>query len=183
MLDHPYQADGAAPADSPDGQDPAAAPPPRPRIRIRMCGQELAQSADGAGPGAGDTDYAVGYRKPPRHSQFRPGKSGNPRGRPKAAKGLKTIVRETMAAKIPVRTAGGETKMSRIEAVLHKTIELAMKGNHRAQHQLILLYGAAVPEAEAPVAARARAEDLTAADLALLEEYKAELLTEQGNVP
>ena len=28
-------------------------------------------------------DYAVGYGKPPQHSRFKPGRSGNPKGRPK----------------------------------------------------------------------------------------------------
>src|SRR5215213_6143909 len=27
--------------------------------------------------------YEVGYRKPPRHTQFKPGQSGNPKGRPR----------------------------------------------------------------------------------------------------
>lgn len=35
-------------------------------------------------------DDKVGYRKPPRHSQFRLGQSGNPRGRPKGTRGVKT---------------------------------------------------------------------------------------------
>ena len=30
-------------------------------------------------------DYKVGYAKPPTGSQFKPGQSGNPRGRPKSA--------------------------------------------------------------------------------------------------
>lgn len=37
-----------------------------------------------------DDDGKVGYRMPPRHSQFRPGQSGNPRGRPRGARGVKT---------------------------------------------------------------------------------------------
>lgn len=35
-------------------------------------------------------DSKVGYGKPPRHSQFKPGQSGNPRGRPRGARGVKT---------------------------------------------------------------------------------------------
>jgi len=29
------------------------------------------------------SDYEVGYKKPPRHSQFKPGNRGNPKGRGK----------------------------------------------------------------------------------------------------
>jgi hypothetical protein len=38
---------------------------------------------------ADDNDDEVGYGKPPKHGQFKPGKSGNPRGRPRGAHGLK----------------------------------------------------------------------------------------------
>ncbi len=31
----------------------------------------------------GDDDYEVGYGKPPKNTQFKKGKSGNPKGRPK----------------------------------------------------------------------------------------------------
>lgn len=40
--------------------------------------------------GSNDDGDKVGYGNPPRHSQFRPGQSGNPRGRPRGARGVKT---------------------------------------------------------------------------------------------
>jgi hypothetical protein len=36
-----------------------------------------------------DAPYEVGYGRPPRHSQFRPGESGNPGGRPKGRRSFK----------------------------------------------------------------------------------------------
>lgn len=121
----------------------------------------------------------VGYKSPPRHSQFKPGQSGNPRGRPKGAKGLKTIVHDLMTAKVAVRTASGERKISRIEAVLQKTIELAMKGNQRALAELTKLYSAAVPDPPTQAAVHS-AEELTQTDLAILDELKAGWLAEAG---
>ena len=44
-------------------------------------------------------DYEVGYRKPPRHSQFKPGQSGNPRGRKKGSRGLKSDLAAELEAK------------------------------------------------------------------------------------
>lgn len=124
-------------------------------------------------------DYTVGYRKPPVATRFKPGKSGNPKGRPKAAKGLNTIVRKTLTQKVSVRTANGEQRISRIEAALHKTVELAMKGNPRALAQLIKLYADAVPDAQTSVDQRAPDQDLTATDLAILEELQRMLMDEE----
>ena len=40
--------------------------------------------------------YEVGYGKPPRHTRFIKGQSGNPRGRPTGAKNLKTLLSEAL---------------------------------------------------------------------------------------
>lgn len=99
-------------------------------------------------PEVGDpADYTVGYGRPPAHTQFKPGTSGNPKGRPPGARGIKTLVREMMTAKVSVRTATGVTQVTRIEALLHKILELASKGNLRAQVLLLNLYDASVPDA------------------------------------
>jgi len=126
-------------------------------------------------------DYEIGYGKPPKHTRFKPGRSGNPRGRPKAARGLNTIVRDTLMQKVAVRTASGETKkISRIEAVLQKTLEQAMKGNPRALSQLLKLYGDAVPDEKPEAVSSPADEDLTAADLAILAELQKVLASGPG---
>ena len=81
-----------------------------------------------------------------------------------------------MTERITVRAAGGETKMSLVEAVLHKTFELAMKGDHRALKQPLSLYGSVVPEAEPLVADAAQTEELTAAEIAENEAFYAEFM-------
>jgi hypothetical protein len=88
----------------------------------------------------------VGYRKPPAHSRFKPGESGNAKGRKKGAKGMKTLAQQTLTAKVSVRTSNGDHKMMRIEALLHKLVELGMKGNPRALLTLINMYQEAIPE-------------------------------------
>jgi hypothetical protein len=150
-------------------------PPARRRVRPSAPAIEASSADETPRP----SDYVVGYGRPPVHTRFKAGQSGNPRGRPKGAKGLNTLAREILTAKVSVRTVSGETKMPRIEAVFHKAIELAIKGNPRAQSQVLRRYASAVPE---PVVAESAspAEELTATDLAILEELKASLLQEMG---
>lgn len=97
-------------------------------------------------PDVGGREYDVGYRKPPKHAQFRPGQSGNPKGRKKGTKGMKTLAQKTLTAKVAVRTGNGPKQMMRIEALLHKMVELGMKGNPRALLALFSMYQSAVPE-------------------------------------
>ena len=81
----------------------------------------------------------VGYRNPPRKAQFPKGKSGNPRGRPAGAKGLKTDLKKVMATIRTIVVNGkeitGRTQWLMLEA-------LAMRGSYgdlRAVAQLLPL--------------------------------------------
>lgn len=162
---------------SPAGAEPTRPlPPVRHRVRVRTPPATDSQVPE---PPAEPSNYVVGYGRPPTHTRFKPGSSGNPRGRPKAAKGLKTLARDVLTTRVPVRTASGERKMHRIEAVLHKTVELAMKGNPRALAEVLKLYASAVPESAVSEAA-APVEELTAGDLAILEELKTSFLQDSG---
>lgn len=118
-------------------------------------------------------EFDVGYGKPPRHARFKPGQSGNPKGRPKGAKGMKTLVRQLLTEKLTVKTAAGPKRMSRMEAALHKLAERAFAGELRALHWLVQLYQAAVPDEPArdQVVSPAPA-DMDAHDQALLDALK-----------
>ena len=156
------------------------AQPMLPRARVRTRAAPSADPAATATPCAtlaDRPDYEVGYRKPPMQGQFKPGQSGNPHGRKRQSKGLNMIVRETLGGKVTVRTARGTKQISKIEAVLQKTLEKAMKGGARALVELMKLWRAAVPDVyEDHVNAAPRPEKLTAADLAIIDAFRGTLL-------
>jgi hypothetical protein len=74
----------------------------------------------------------VGYCHPPKHSQFPPGRSGNPKGRPKGAKNETTIWRSILNRKIAIREGGRERKVTVLEALMLKSVEDGFKGNVKA---------------------------------------------------
>ena len=71
---------------------------------------------------APERDYKVGYGRPPLASRFKPGQSGNAKGRPKGAKNLATLTREKLEAKVTVREGGREKRMSKAEIGVTKLV-------------------------------------------------------------
>lgn len=180
MTDITPRKRGFRPINKPAARAPSPAlsedsnPPLRKRIRpIIPVEQEQSQ--------ASSERYEIGYKKPPKSTQFQPGQSGNPNGRKKGTKGMKTLARETLTAKVTVRTTDGTKKMARIEALMHKLIELAMKGNPRAMLALFRLYENAIPDHEDADGADKAAPPLTETDEAILAELRTLLLSEGGS--
>lgn len=84
-------------------------------------------------------DYPVGYGKPPKHSQFQKGESGNPKGRPKASKGLKTELREELGELVSVTIDGKTRRVSKRRLVIKALAAKAAKGNVPAADKLLSL--------------------------------------------
>ena len=63
-------------------------------------------------------EYEVGYKKPPQHTRFKPGQSGNRHGRPAGSKNLATIVREALDAKVVVSERVDRTLLCRSEVLV-----------------------------------------------------------------
>ncbi len=82
-------------------------------------------------------DYKVGYGKPPKKGQFEKGKSGNPKGRPKESRNLKTDLIEVLHGKVMVKEGGKELKLTKQQALLRRMMADALQGNHRAQTLLL----------------------------------------------
>lgn len=120
--------------------------------------------------------YEVGYKRPPAATRFKPGQSGNPRGRPKRSKGFKTIIRESMLERVLVRTPKGERSLTKAEALVLKVFELASKGNLKAMERLLAWYERAMPETADPGPDHASGEVFTAADEAILDAFRSTIL-------
>jgi hypothetical protein len=87
----------------------------------------------------GRATYEVGYGKPPRHSRFKPGQSGNPKGRRRGSKSTGTLLREILDEKVVVREGSREKKITRHEAWLRQTMNGALKGDAKASATMISL--------------------------------------------
>jgi len=90
-----------------------------------------------------DTKYEVGYGKPPKNTRFKPGQSGNPRGRPKGIPNrplpierLKSIVRREAYRKIKVKDGDRQVTMTMADAVIRSVVLAAAKGNARSQKHM-----------------------------------------------
>jgi hypothetical protein len=77
-------------------------------------------------------DYEVGYARPPRHSRFVKGQSGNPRGRPRGAENIKTLLNEALNELVVVTDHGGRRKVSKRKAFITQIVNGGAKGNFRA---------------------------------------------------
>jgi len=89
------------------------------------------------------SDLDVGYGRPPVHTRFKPGVSGNPKGRPKTFKprNLLRDLQEVYLKEIPVKDGNSRVRMSRV-VLLHETLlREALKGNARSASLAVKLAG------------------------------------------
>jgi len=74
----------------------------------------------------------VGDKHPPLHSRFKPGHSGNKKGRPKGRSDLNTKIEERLRKTVLVTRAGMQLKMPAGQAIGEQLIGLSMNRNLKA---------------------------------------------------
>ena len=105
----------------------------------------------------------VGYRRPPKHTRFKRGQSGNPKGRPRGSKNLKTLLAEELRTPITLRDGGAGRRIVKAQAVVMSLIARSLKGDSRATATIFQLADSAEAEEVA------EAHDFSVTDLALIE--------------
>ena|SRR5450631_1862874 len=83
------------------------------------------------------TPYEVGYGKPPESAQFRAGVSGNPKGRPKGAKSIPSILAKMGREKVRITVNGRVRTVTKLEAVFMQLINKAAGGDLKATRELL----------------------------------------------
>ena len=114
-------------------------------------------------------DDAVGYGRPPKHTRFQPGQSGNPKGRPKGIRNLKTELEQEMRQRILVREGNKQMRITKRHAVIKSQLAKAIKGDTRAAAWVFEMVGRLLDPDGVEGAGTGR--DLPADDQAILADY------------
>jgi len=102
------------------------------------------------------------------------GETRNPNGRPRGAKGTKTMVRKVLTAKTTVREGGRNRKVTLYHALFMKEVEMAIQGDWRARKTVLELGRWALPE-EAPVPVDGDQSEVRESDEAIIKWFEGEL--------
>ena len=127
-----------------------------------------------------DDGFAVGYKKPPQHSRFQPGRSGNPRGKQKGVRNFGSDVKRTLEVPVRLNDRGRAKRVSTQEAALLRLREMALNGHARSIVQILELAkifnnGTAVESAGE--------EALAAEDQAILDAYAEDVRSRPPTAP
>jgi|GEM_PF-902545 len=85
-----------------------------------------------------DSDYPVGYGRPPRDTRFKKGSSGNPKGRPRGSKNSTTLLKEALNEQVAITENGRRRTITKKEAIVTQIVNKAASGDHRSIQLLLL---------------------------------------------
>jgi Family of unknown function (DUF5681) len=113
------------------------------------------------------SDYVVGYRRPPKATQFMAGKSGNPKGRPKGSRSVGAVLQDIIRQKIAVTDYGKTRRIPALEVMLRRLVNDAMRSDPRAVKLLLSLVDRYAESPETTL----RLGDVLAEDQEILAQY------------
>ena len=126
------------------------------------------------------SNHKTGYKKPPKHTRFKKGQSGNPAGRPKGRKSLNKRFEEMMAEKVTIVENGERKQVAKGDLLLKSLFNQATKGNIRAADMLLKRLDAIEYEQESHKMAKSGRE-LDEADIEILSKYMPNFKSSEGD--
>jgi hypothetical protein len=85
-------------------------------------------------PSDGD---AVGYGRPPKHTRWKKGQSGNSREvRPQREENMVTLIDRLLMAPVKIVKNGVPTRMTAINAIIHQLLQKSLSGSKKAERAL-----------------------------------------------
>ena len=121
-------------------------------------------------------DYVVGYGKPPLHTRFQKGRSGNPKGRPRGKKNMSTLLSAALDASIIVVENGRRKKITKREAIVTQLVNKSASADLKAT-QIVL---ALLRDVESQADGSAHPAAFTEADQEIIQRIQARLRNENG---
>jgi Family of unknown function (DUF5681) len=112
-------------------------------------------------------DYRVGYRCPPKATQFIAGKSGNPKGRPKGSRPVGAVLQEIIQQRVSVTENGRARRIPVLEVMFRRLANDAMRSDQRAIKLLLSLVDRYAESPETALQLR----EMLAEDEAILAQY------------
>lgn len=111
---------------------------------------------------------AVGYKKPPKHTRFKKGQSGNPRGRPQEPVTVARMIAEELQSTVFVSENGTRIKLDKLRLFFKQAINQAIAGNTRPFVSTIRILSALEQLNQTPTKNRPKRDPLEGVDLSKL---------------
>jgi Family of unknown function (DUF5681) len=121
-------------------------------------------------------DYAVGYGKPPLHTRFQKGRSGNPKGRPRGTKNMSTLLSDALNGSVSVVENGRRKKITKREAIITQLVNKSASADLRATQMVLAM----LRDVEARADSGAEPAAFTEADQQIIRRIQARLRNENG---
>ncbi|MBU3591195.1 hypothetical protein ICN11_04085 [Polynucleobacter sp. 78F-HAINBA] len=116
-----------------------------------------------------DKDYTIGFKKPPKHTQFQPGQSGNAKGRPKGSSSFHRVIEQELNVVTPITERGKPKQIRKKEIIAKQLVNKAAAGDLKAAG--MLLNESRYAEQQAALKEDTTAPTFKAVDLQILNHF------------